>query len=677
MRVFIIRPFAVKEDIDFDRVERELIQPALAQLGHHDLQVSGSTTALITRQGNIREDMFRLIAVSDLVIADISIHNANVYYELGMRHALKPRHTVMIRSKTKHPHPFDLQTDRYFTYDAANPAASVPGLVTALGSSLASEGPDSPMFTLLPQLGAHGRGQLVTVPNGFREEVQLAHNMQEYGKLRLLALEAGAFAWDQEGLRMVGDAQFKLRALPGARDTFELLRQTDGLHVHANLRLGTIYQRLALRVPAERKPEQMTLSAQAIKRVLSAKPTLADQVEAHCLLGSNEKSRWLDELADLPPAQKQEVTLQSGHFDAMLKEYLLATNLDLNAHYPAINALAGLKIRRACALALPAQWEQLHEDKDSATRAMDAIDKLIGHLASTLHLALELNDLMGKRPGQPDPWAGPSRADYLLLTACDNAARVAQAYRSALKDSDWFTLEATRRNLDIYRTLGLFEPGLGAALAQIDALAAGGKPPAAPGKLLMFTGHMVDAAGKPAGQARFPNTPEAIERARGLIREAVQAELASAHGEVLGLAGGACGGDILFHEVCAELGVRTQLYLAFPPDRFIVSSVQRGGPRWVERFGALVRRLAPHVLQPAEALPAWLVDKPDYSVWERNNLWMMFSAMSSGADELTLLALYNAEREAEGPGGTGHLLGEAGRRGFKALELDARVLLAQ
>jgi hypothetical protein len=677
MRAFIIRPFGTKDNINFDRVEVELIQPALAQLRRPDMQVSGSTTGLITKQGNIREDMFRLIAVADLVIADISIHNANVFYELGMRHALKPRHTLMIRSRTDQAHPFDLQTDRYFLYDAANPQASVAGLATALRSTLASPHSDSPMFALLPKLTPHGRGQLVSVPADFREDVERARVARQYGKLRLFADEVGAFEWDQEGLRLIGDAQFKLRAFAGARETFELLAQVDGRHIHANLRLGTIYQRLALTEPAAHKADLMNSSTQAIRRVIDAAPGKSDLVEAHCLLASNEKARWIDELAGPPPAQEQAVTLRSVHFGRMLKGYLLAANLDLNAHYPAINALAALKIRFACAQALPEEWQQLHDSEAGAAAALAAIEKLIGHLASTLHLALELDELLPKRAGEPDPWAASSRADFALFTACERTARVGQCYRDALTGDDWFALEATKRNLDIYKKLGLFEPGVSVALNAIDAaMTAGGTPPAEPGKVLMFTGHMVDGAGKSEVQSRFPRTTEAAARAREMIRDAVQREMAGRSDDVLGIAGGACGGDILFHEVCAELGVPTMLYLALPPSQFEVSSVQYGGPDWVERFRALTRRLTPHVLQPSEALPRWLVDKPEYGVWVRNNLWMMFSAMSTGADNLSLLALYNPERDPNGPGGTAHLLEESKKKGFKAVELDARVLLA-
>jgi hypothetical protein len=65
--------------------------------------------------------MFRLLVTADLVIADVSLHNPNVFYELGIRHGLQQRHTFLLREKsTADLYPFDLQTDRYFVYDHAN-----------------------------------------------------------------------------------------------------------------------------------------------------------------------------------------------------------------------------------------------------------------------------------------------------------------------------------------------------------------------------------------------------------------------------------------------------------------------------------------------------------------------------------------------------------------------------
>ena len=96
-RAFIVRPFGVKEAIDFEAVERVLIQPAMAAAG-----VTGSTTANIAEAGNIREDMFRLLVTADLVIADLSIHNANVFY--GARASgvgLIPRHAADSRRRAQ------------------------------------------------------------------------------------------------------------------------------------------------------------------------------------------------------------------------------------------------------------------------------------------------------------------------------------------------------------------------------------------------------------------------------------------------------------------------------------------------------------------------------------------------------------------------------------------------
>ena len=98
-RAFVIRPFGLKKDssgteIDFERVHRELIGPALEAV-----KLGGGTTGEIVDAGNIREDMFGLIFEADLVVCDITILNANVFYELGIRHALRKKSTVMIKGQ--------------------------------------------------------------------------------------------------------------------------------------------------------------------------------------------------------------------------------------------------------------------------------------------------------------------------------------------------------------------------------------------------------------------------------------------------------------------------------------------------------------------------------------------------------------------------------------------------
>ena len=682
MRVFVVRPFGEKEGIDFERVERELIQPALVRLGTLGIQVVGGTTAEINRAGNIREDMFRLLVVADLVIADVSIHNANVFYELGIRHALRPRHTFMIRSATTHKYPFDLQTDRYLLYEAGNPAGEngtmVAELASALRSTLAAEPPSSPVFQLLPALKPHDRQSLVRVPGDFAEDVERARRNQHFGDLRLFAQEILGLEWDQEGLRLIGEAQFKLRAYNGARETFEALHAELPDDSRINQRLATIYQKLAFVATGEAREQLLTESDLAIGRALNTAVLASARAEVLALRASNAKSRWIGEFggcASIP--ERCTAALRSAHLSQTVDTYLLAFAADLNAYYPGVNALAMLQAQIALASGSPDEWTQFFDSDAKAAAVLEAKKLLASRVSAALALALRADDTLRELDDSPpDPWSKATRADLLLLTAPNKAQRVANAYREALSGVDWFALEAARRNLGIFAELALFEPNVSAALKVVDqAIVASRAPQAPPDRVLLFTGHMVDAPDRGPANSRFPRTPEAEAIARGLIEEAVKKELHAGE-NMFGIAGGACGSDILFHEVCASLGVPTRLFLALPVRPFQVASVQRGGPDWVDRYQKLCERLPPQVLQDTEALPDWLADRRDYDLWQRNNQWMMFHAVATNARRLTLLSLYNPDRDADGPGGTAHLIGLARRWGFKSVELDARKLLA-
>ena len=187
-------------------------------------------------------------------------------------------------------------------------------------------------------------------------------------------------------------------------------------------------------------------------------------------------------------------------------------------------------------------------------------------------------------------------------------------------------------------------------------------------RALLFTAHRIDDPGR--ATPRFP--PNKEQSARDAIRDAVLKERDLAGGAVFGMAGGASGGDLLFHEVCAELSIPTRLYLALPPDRFVAASVSSAGPQWVERFRQLRSRVAEErVLSDAETLPTWLQDRQGYSIWQRNNLWELYNALAATGDDLTLIALWNGQ-QGDGPGGTADLVDKAGQRGAKTLILDTK-----
>lgn len=681
-RAFIVRPFGVKEDIDFDRVERELIAPALAACG-----IEGRTTGEIVRQGNIREDMFRLLVVSDVVIADTSIHNPNVYYELGIRHGLRNQHTIIIRAEgSKDRYPFDLQTDRYLTYDAANPKWALEKLLEALRSTLASTGKDSPVFKLLPRLKPHDRSALMVVPWDFQEEVGLARNASRRGDLRLLACEVQSFEWGSAGLRLVGEAQFEIQAFAGARESFEALRNIDPDDFQANYRLGTIYQKLAAAGGStDEKLDCITRSEQAIMRVLDRTTPPSGRgespaegaerrlhrAEGHSLLGSNAKTRWLEDWVHAPSEARRTKALRSPHLGSSIQHYLDGFAEDLDGCYPGINALALLKIQTELAKALPEVWVEGFEEEDKAASDLKERAQRMDRIAATLRFALGTDDKV-TRGEKADIWTRISRADLLFLTL-DRAPLVGSAYREALANAKAQQAGAARRNIMLFRDLDLLPKNVAAALGEMPEAAPSGPEQLA--RVVLFTGHMLDTPDRPKDKARFPATPEAEATARRMIEDALREEMKEDGGVSFGLAGGACGSDILFHEVCQELGIPTRLFLALPKEKFQVESVNRGGPRWIERYQRLCERVPPRVLGDSKELPRWLADKKSYDVWQRNNLWMMFNALAEDARRRTLIALYNPERDADGPGGTAHLVEVSSRWDFKPLKLDARKLL--
>jgi tetratricopeptide (TPR) repeat protein len=693
MRAFIVRPFGVKNNIDFNEVEEKLIGPALDRLG-----VTGRTTGEIVGQGNIRTDMFELLLTADLVVADLSIHNANVFYELGVRHALRDRHTFLLRASVD-AYPFDLQTDRYFTYDksyftcvnegrapdeeckkkdltaeeekALNTA--VEALVEALRETLASGKTNSPVFASLPNMQEQDPSRFLVVPLGFGEAVERAAAEKRLGDLGLLSAEARGFSWETEGLRAIGRAQYKLKDFKGARSTWEAVRNNNReFDLEANIDLGTIYEKLG----------RLTESTQALDRALSVKVIPKEmKAEAYALKGRNAKTLWRQSWGGEPDAAaKATAALRSGLLKESYEGYVRAYEEDLNHFYSGLNALAMLKVTTEVAAAMPGVWAERFDTDGEAERELEALKAHGTKLAGYVDLALEATRTRLKREGKKkDPWAEMSLADLRCLTL-NKPQRVAAAYRDALPYADPFVLFSASSQLDLYDQLGVLPANVS------EALKLTGRPKSPAGqeerrRVLVFTGHRIDTPDRKT--PRFPADKEEVARQK--IKAAVEEETRSGEGVVFGIAGGASGGDILFHEVCEELGVETQLYLALPSGQYVKASVSDAGPGWVERFRRLHARLsekgAVRVLselaeEPADMaqhLPAWLRTKKDYNIWQRNNLWMLHNALAAGGDDcVTLIALWDREPTGDGPGGTSDLVAKADRRGAKPVIIDTK-----
>jgi hypothetical protein len=659
--VFIVRPFGtrsiLKKDketgdsitvkFDFDKVETDLIKPAMAALN-----LEGGTTGEVFEAGEIKEDMFSQLLLADIVIADITIYNANVFYELGIRHALRDKRTILIKCPGFDDTPFDIIGYRYISYEKDNPAEALPALKKTISDTMDADRKDSPVFNMLPGLVARDIELFLALPKDFIEELSIATAQKSVGKLSLMADEAGSFSWEIPALRLAGKALFDMECFAPAKIVLEKIKRVKPADQQANELLATVYQRLAQSQMVSNPTEAIALLAKsnmAIEALLQSDNLNSKQrAEAYALKARNTKTRWLEAWKDLSPDDICHKALLSQFLKTAFENYERGFYENLNHYYSGINALGLLITIISLAERCPGTWTSAFSSKDDADIELRRLKNKLQRLSPTVQLSIE----SARATGQADVWLNITEADFICLTSTD-PSRVGNVYAQVLQDAGPLGLDGTLRQLKIYEMLGIKPENTRAAIDVLDAVKL--KKPQKT-HCILFTGHMIDKPGRPS--PRFPASEETGVKER--IKEKVlEIQQKQEPGTVItGIAGGACGGDILFHEICESLNIPTQMYLAVPREKFIATSVAFAGNEWIDRFDRLFKKLPHPILSDDVALPKWLQKKPGYNIWIRNNLWELNSALANGGINTTLVALWDG-KGGDGAGGTQHMVDTA------------------
>ncbi|MBZ4187438.1 hypothetical protein [Niabella beijingensis] len=130
-----------------------IVEPALKQL---NLEVKRADH--IDKPGTITKQIIEYISKAKLVIADLSYHNPNVFYELALRHAFRLPTVQIIRKVDRIP--FDLNQTRTITIDTTDIYSLVPKIET-YRSEIANQvrqvlndpdAVDNPIVTVFPKL---------------------------------------------------------------------------------------------------------------------------------------------------------------------------------------------------------------------------------------------------------------------------------------------------------------------------------------------------------------------------------------------------------------------------------------------------------------------------------------------------------------------------------------------
>ena len=336
--VFVVMPFGKKRDkihnyvIDFDDVYNSAILPALNSV--NDIVSIREDSELFG--GIIHRTMYEKLVCTDIVLADLSNENPNVFYELGIRHAARPCSNILICNKDiEHKIPFDISPLRIVFYKLVNGKlldTERQYLSEQIQKRLqmllkGSPATDSPLYELIPEF-----------PNIDKTKTQLFRDYFEkcsalYRQIEDSSTAANLKELEQHIENLPGTKEDlinilrlfieKLRSLEEFSEIVNLIEKYREQKCIQNEFFGQQYAIALNRVGQAEK------AVNEIRKVIA---TYGESPESYGILGRIYKDKYTQ-------------TSQIGYLDKAIEAYERGFNLDIRDYYPGVN-LATLLLRK-------------------------------------------------------------------------------------------------------------------------------------------------------------------------------------------------------------------------------------------------------------------------------------------------------------------------------------------
>jgi hypothetical protein len=157
---FVSSPLGKKTDpvtgmtIDFDEVYRTLIRPAMDGTEYNVMRIDD-----VAAISDMQRAIIEAVLTSDMMIVDLTTHNPNVFYELGLRHMAQRGLTIMICAAGTRI-PANISDFRVIPYElTSNGNVSESSIKSfhqllrySVESNLEQTAADSPVYRLFPSL---------------------------------------------------------------------------------------------------------------------------------------------------------------------------------------------------------------------------------------------------------------------------------------------------------------------------------------------------------------------------------------------------------------------------------------------------------------------------------------------------------------------------------------------
>lgn len=338
---FVLMPFGTKTitsgaTVDFDAVYASLIHPAITAAGLEPLRADQELAG-----GMIHKPMYERLILCDYAVADLTGANANVFYELGLRHGIRPSTTVLVSGETGRL-PFDVGPLRTLPYalgpdgkptETSQKVTALTRLLEQAQNQAGEPTEDSPVFQLVEGYAPPDISRLKT--DVFREQARYAVESRDKlaaarraGKAAVQAAAAGLGDVAALEAGVVIDLYLSYRSVSDWQAMIDLAQAMPA----PLARTAMVQEQLAFALNRLGRRDE----AEAVLQALIERD--GPRSETNGLLGRVYKDRWE---AELKAGNKLGAR---GWLKKAIESYLQGFEADWRDAYPGINAVTLMEL---------------------------------------------------------------------------------------------------------------------------------------------------------------------------------------------------------------------------------------------------------------------------------------------------------------------------------------------
>jgi len=375
---FVVMGFGKKTDfetgrvLDLDQSYKNLIKPAVEAAGLTCIRADE-----IVHSGLIDVPMYELLLKADVVVADLSTSNRNAFYELGVRHALRPYTTVIVaEEQMMKTAPFDLnhiaiRSYRHLGEDIGVSEAKrfTEALTEAIKQIMATQPElrgDSPVYRFIARL----------TPPSIAEELKQAASAaasETAASATVSSSSEGAVAPAHSAMMQRVDEAQKKSDWARAKMLLEEVREmrkakAPDTSAEQMSEDPYILQRLALVTYKSKSPSPDQALKDARDLLALLEPHTSNDTETLGLCGAVNKRLW-------------DSTKETGYLDEAIRAYERGFYLR-NDYYNGINYAYLLNVRAAQAADLPEAVADFVQARRVRQEVLDICDKVLAESAA-------------------------------------------------------------------------------------------------------------------------------------------------------------------------------------------------------------------------------------------------------------------------------------------------------